>query len=145
MHAASQPGVIEWLLNALWLVLTLTAAWSVRRRSSFRSRFHGQVTALVALACAATIVFPVISLSDDLYCEQWATEARSLTVEKHERAAPCLGTTQTVLAYAAFPHLRQFSRCTVAMLSADHSAAPALGYVQPSAGRAPPPLISQPF
>ena len=51
---------MELFFNLLWFALALVALFTVRAR---RARSH----ALLALACAALLVFPAISISDDLH------------------------------------------------------------------------------
>ncbi len=51
---------MELLLNLLWCALALVALLAPRAK-------HGQGRALLPLACAALLIFPAISISDDLH------------------------------------------------------------------------------
>jgi len=60
---------MELLLNLFWLALALPAAWLLKHRSVpapgslKRARFRP----FVLLACVLTLLFPVVSASDDLH------------------------------------------------------------------------------
>jgi hypothetical protein len=67
-------------LNLFWVALAVASfavwrrqgpRWRGRRR--YRSSLHG----LITLGCALTVLFPVISLTDDLHAEQAAMEDSS--------------------------------------------------------------------
>src|SRR5262249_14428257 len=57
----------ELLLNLIWLALTFTAgmAWWLRRRPA--GNFAAGYGTVLAIGCLVALVFPVVSVSDDLY------------------------------------------------------------------------------
>lgn len=68
---------MELLLNLVWILLTLSggAAYvSARRRSSARLVPGRCATGLLTIACAAVLLFPVISATDDLHPAQCVVE-----------------------------------------------------------------------
>jgi len=76
---------MEVLLNTVWLLVAIGAflIWRPEvRRGSPMERGHGKSLALLALACALVVLFPVISLTDDLHAEQAAMEDSSRSVMK---------------------------------------------------------------
>jgi hypothetical protein len=69
---------METVLNLLWLVVTLTALWFWRFRWSASRRSQARVLPeVVAIGCALALLFPVISLTDDLHPEIVAVDAPS--------------------------------------------------------------------
>jgi hypothetical protein len=56
---------VELLLNLLWLLLVIPAAWMWRETRSARPDFDSRRT-LLLLACVVILLFPIISVSDDL-------------------------------------------------------------------------------
>ncbi|HMD85832.1 MAG TPA: hypothetical protein VKO18_14150 [Terriglobia bacterium] len=77
--------LMEVLLNAIWL-LVAAGAFLFWRPAKFKGtptdRGHGRSFGIVALACALVLLFPVISLTDDLHAEQVAMEDSSRSVMK---------------------------------------------------------------
>lgn len=73
---------MEVLLNAIWMVLAIGAFlfWQTERESARRD-YIGRYRFL-ALACALILLFPVISLTDDLHAEQAAMEDSTRSVMK---------------------------------------------------------------
>lgn len=63
---------MELLLNSLWLLLAIAALlfWRSQRYAHTCHRSHGRILAIVALACTFVVLFPVISVTDDLHAEQ---------------------------------------------------------------------------
>lgn len=68
LQVVEWSGVMELLLNLLWLLLLVPACWIWRRerKSSMRC--------LLALGCALVVLFPVISATDDLHAAPQAME-----------------------------------------------------------------------
>ena len=68
----------ETVLNALWLILTISSFGLLFRdfasRSEEPSRGPSRFQCVVALGCILAILFPVISLTDDLHDMQAAVE-----------------------------------------------------------------------
>jgi hypothetical protein len=144
IDAASQAGSLEWLLNALWLLLTLAAAWSVYRGARC-SRLRDRAVALIALACAATILFPAISVSDDVHDQQWSSEDISLKIKKHDQSAGPLSAPQTALPQPLFAVTNLPAFVVTGMLSRNDFATLPDWYAAPVAVRAPPSTMGQPF
>jgi hypothetical protein len=134
MHAASESTLVEWLLNALWLLLTMAAFWAAHRQCASRSRLPNRACLFITLACAATILFPAISLSDDLYSQQWAIEAKGLTAQKHKHSAVYHPPLQT----DAPRPLPRPPRRAVGVLPSTEVVIARHRCVLPSVGRAPP-------
>jgi hypothetical protein len=138
MPAAAQPGLVEWLLNALWLLLTVAAAWAAHRTGTPRSRRSERAIAIIAVACAATVLFPAISVSDDFYDQQWAIEDTCLKVKKPDQVTACPGAPHTTITALRFAHLQEPIRHDVGVAADDEDVRVPSRYVLPSATRAPP-------
>ena len=81
---------MEVLLNTIWLLVVIGAFlfWCPESyRSSFGQRGQGTLFGMSALACALVLLFPVISLTDDLHIEQAAIEDSSRSVIKARNLA----------------------------------------------------------
>src|ERR1700692_3014277 len=61
---------MELILNAAWLIIAVVSYVLLIRRNASRSLEHahspGGFRSIVALSCALAVLFPIISLSDDL-------------------------------------------------------------------------------
>lgn len=70
---------MEATLNLLWLVIALAAVWLWRFRWSVsrQDRKHSLKIEAVAMVCVLALLFPVISLTDDLHPETVAVDAAS--------------------------------------------------------------------
>ena len=84
-RVASLIDVMEFLLNIIWLLVSAGAfvfwrPWRIAGRQSGGQRIH--FNAIGALACAIFLLFPVISLTDDLHTERIAVEDSSSAVMK---------------------------------------------------------------
>jgi hypothetical protein len=76
---------MEVLLNSIWLVVAISAFlfwWTGEEQGAVRHRDHNTRYCFLALACALVLLFPVISLTDDLHAEQAAMEDSSRSVMK---------------------------------------------------------------
>jgi len=62
---------METTLNLIWLVVTVAAVWLWRFRWSVsrENRRHSTRIEVVAIICVLALLFPVISLTDDLHPE----------------------------------------------------------------------------
>ena len=71
--------MLETILNLLWLIVTLAALWLWRFRwlASRRNPRARVFVEVVAMGCALALLFPVISLTDDLHPEIVAVDACS--------------------------------------------------------------------
>jgi hypothetical protein len=70
---------METLLNLVWLAVTVAAIWLWRFRwtVSRRNPRHSTRMEAVAMVCILALLFPVISLTDDLHPETVAVDAAS--------------------------------------------------------------------
>ncbi len=70
---------METVLNLIWLVVALTGVWLWRFRwARSRQNSHRWVpTECIAMVCVLALLFPVISLSDDLHPEILAVDSSS--------------------------------------------------------------------
>src|SRR5208337_1532605 len=77
--------LMEVVLNAVWLLAAIGAFlfWRPERyRGAPADRTQGRSLGILALACALVLLFPVISVTDDLHAEQAAMEDSSRSVMK---------------------------------------------------------------
>ena len=86
---------MEVLLNTIWLLVAIGAFLFWRPEKYTRTptaRDHKKSFGILALACALVLLFPVISLTDDLHAEQAAMEDSSRSVIKaRHMLKECLG------------------------------------------------------
>jgi len=70
---------METFLNLVWLAITVAAIWLWRFRwiVSRRNPRHSTRMEAVAMVCVLSLLFPVISLTDDLHPETVAVDASS--------------------------------------------------------------------
>jgi hypothetical protein len=105
---------MEFLLNSIWLLVAVSAFrfWHAEKVGATASgRQHSNRFRVVALACALVLLFPVISLTDDLHAEQAPMEdssrsvmkARSLTQGFLRAGGSRFAAVLTPAAYSAFP------------------------------------------
>src|ERR1035441_951373 len=75
---------MEVLLNTTWLAVATGAFlfWQAQVEGAARRREHKSRHRLLALSVALVLLFPVISLTDDLHAEQAAMEDSSRSVTK---------------------------------------------------------------
>src|SRR5438046_1875090 len=101
-------------LNLFWLLLFIASlVWRLKSRwpghRSKRSR-----SSLVAMGCALTVLFPVISLTDNLHGEQAALEdSSSRTLKKWSGSHPSSNLTRSAASPAclAVPMCSSSVRC----------------------------------
>jgi hypothetical protein len=72
-------GAVELLFNICWLLLALGASWfflprPLQSRRQVHARRIAPVHAAITLGCALALLFPVVSLSDDLQEQQTFTD-----------------------------------------------------------------------
>ena len=80
-------------LNIFWSVLAIAGFCYWHWRGSHAgptARSTVSMRRSLTLACALAVLFPVISLTDDLHGEQVATEDGSRTLNKKTKAETCL-------------------------------------------------------
>ena len=100
---------MEVLLNTTWLLVAIGAFlfWCPDSYgSTFGQRGHGTLLGILALACALVLLFPIISLTDDLHIEQAAIEDSSRSVIKARNLA------QAPLRAARSPFLGALNRAS---------------------------------
>jgi hypothetical protein len=70
---------MELLLNLLWLTLALPALWMWRRESvdSRNCRCFARIRPLVLFGCVLMLLFPVVSVTDDLHALRQEMEESS--------------------------------------------------------------------
>jgi hypothetical protein len=132
---------MELLLNLIWLTLAVGAllAFVRDRRGSACMAGVPYRESLVALACVAVLLFPIVSASDDLHPTQAVMEEASKRVRVVAplnllRAGPPLPMLPAVLALCMM-----FALAALRPLRVIASAARSLeGEIVPFAGRAPP-------
>ncbi len=75
---------MELLLNLFWLMLAVSALWSWRRApvSAQKSRRFDSVHCLLSLGCILMLLFPVISVTDDLHAMRQEAEESSSSPSK---------------------------------------------------------------
>jgi len=86
---------METTLNLIWLIVTIAAVWLWRFRWSVsrEDRRHTIRMESIAMVCVLALLFPVISLTDDLHPETVAVDASS-------------GKRNACLLAASCPHVR---------------------------------------
>ena len=105
---------MELSLNLFWVALGV-ASFAVWPRQGphwrARQRFCGSLHGLITLGCALIVLFPVISLTDDLHVEQAAMEdSRSLKKWTGAESPSDLASLANSPARVAFPFLLSCSR-----------------------------------
>lgn len=131
---------MELLLNLIWItVVTLLCVGVWRNRLNGADPKHSWSVAAVAVVCIAALIFPAISLSDDLHIECTAIESpgkriHQLIVNVEQTGVVIALWTSMLLAsiFSAQAKRNQFDTGEAA------TAAPLEGFLPPSLGRAPP-------
>jgi hypothetical protein len=137
--------MMELILNLGWLLLAVACYqfwWPRQRRSGARMR--GCFRELLALGCALIVLFPIISVTDDLHAEQAVMEDSSARVSKlrgnvHSAASARqhFSTLRTVRPPGPCDSLRVVDRARVMV-----TLSPRAGFTSPRFGRAPPLSLS---
>lgn len=135
---------MELLLNTFWFVLAISAFlfWlSKEEVGGFHRLEHDTRCRFIVLACVLVLLFPVISLTDDLHAEQTPIEDSSRSVVKAQNLAQIdFKSSQSIFALAGPPalHLVKSRFNVVGLVTVAEwtvrSAAPASAH----AGRSPP-------
>ncbi len=138
---------MELVLNAFWLLLALASLgfWQ-RQRSHSKSgsrRRSESLRGLIALGCALAVLFPVISLTDDLHGEQAVMEDSSSS-RKHfktgggHQASSNAGKLTVPPAIAVLPGLFSLCAIIVGQVAPAELALCKLAAARSFEGRAPP-------
>lgn len=77
---------MEVLLNALWLLLTAAAIGYWLTRSGGRQRNQTTVRGLLVVACVLALLFPVISITDDLVAQGMLEDLGSAPSKAFQKA-----------------------------------------------------------
>ncbi len=94
---------MELLTNIVWLLIAGAALyWHVRSRSRDRKQF---LLALGALCCALLLLFPTISISDDLHVEAVLSEDSSPTKRMAATVTHVVPVHQLAIFFAVFATL----------------------------------------
>ncbi len=131
---------MEFLLNLTWIVVvTLLCSGVCFYRSRGSEHNYAWVTVAVALICIATLIFPTISLSDDLHAECNAVESpakqiHQLIVNMQQTTVVLASCSSILLTFIFAAPQKSTSRETIEV----GVAAPLEGFLPPSIGRAPP-------
>ncbi len=127
--------MMELILNAVWFVLSLAliVSWVRRKGDACPPQSRG----LVLLGCLLVLLFPVISITDDLHSEQLAMEDASATSKRIQNAdsgrIALQGVVVAPLSSPAAPVWHVFGTVT-----ADHSAPSVSFFSLVRSERAPP-------
>ncbi len=134
---------MEILLNTFWLFVAIGAFlfWrSGKYRSTLRSR-RTTAIGILALACALILLFPVISLTDDLHAEMTVMEDSSGAVMKARALSQGDGRSGKFLFHTLVaPSFRSFSvqLVVISQVIPSEICLDRLIPIQLSKGRAPP-------
>lgn len=129
---------MELVLNLVWVLIAATAlSWHLRSESKDRKQF---LLALGALCCVLLLLFPAISVSDDLHLEAVVTEDSNPT-KRLVSAVTHVSPVYQVAIFFVFSALLAALRGTVWCLRS----ATSVPYIsalldRPVLGRAPPAL-----
>ncbi len=132
---------MEILLNALWLLIAAgaVAVWGVQQAGPERGRQRALPTQLLALACTLILLFPVISLTDDLHAQQAVMEDSSRTIVKARRAAEgCFRAGKSPVPALLGPAFSEAATMVLGLASMPKVRHSCLYQILPSQGRSPP-------
>jgi len=143
----------ELALNLTWAIIAATSYALLFRRLANRGARGGRgvsrVQCIVALTCILAILFPVISLTDDLHEMQATAEEASLSGAVIKRCAPSLSSTPAQTSHSIvfiFASYATKARWVVFGIVADQQIRRATPALLPSAsGRAPPIFVTPQF
>jgi len=139
---------MELLLNLFWLALALPAAWllkkTIQSAPAEGSPAIGLLRSAVLLACVLTLLFPVVSASDDLHAMRpEIEESGTKRVSRHAAANRSVVSRSGVGTCSALPVLSlPFSLNTEisGLVSVPEFFLPDLAPVGPRSSRGPPSL-----
>ncbi len=138
---------MELLLNLFWLLVALASfcVWRVRwsRAGSGRGERGASLRSAISLGCALLVLFPVISLTDDLHAvpaiaEETRSPRRLLQNFKGSQADPDPDNQVAPFANTVLPILFSVASVVVGRLAPLDAPSPQMAPEQTSQGRAPP-------
>ena len=130
---------MELLLNLCWLALLLPAYLLWRRRGLSGHSARSSSVVVGTLGCALVLLFPVVSVSDDLHAVSQAMEEseRGFRYDGHRScSAHSIAHVSPLIAPASASLKLAFEQLGTVLLFASHS--PETFFASASAGRAPP-------
>src|SRR5712691_1805293 len=89
----------ELILNLLWFAIAIWSFTAVLRNERRRVR----ASAMLAVICFVALLFPIISITDDIHCDSQLAEETSAT--RRVSAAPAAVLTNLVSAARLIPRL----------------------------------------
>jgi hypothetical protein len=138
---------MELFLNVFWLLLALLSVglwwtqWS--RAGSGRGERGASLPSAISLSCALLVLFPVISLTDDLHAvpalaEETRSPRRLLQNFKGSQADPDPDKQVAPFANTVLPNLFSVASVVVGRLAPLDASSPQMAPEQTPQGRAPP-------
>lgn len=133
---------MELLLNVIWMSLAVLAFMGFLRSRHLSSRLSlvSCRKSLLALACGVVLLFPVVSVSDDLHPTQAVMEEASKRIQLS--VSPLHLQSAGMLLFMLPATLALCLMCSPVLLQLWHplplKALPLRGMIVPAAGRAPP-------
>jgi len=130
---------MELLLNLCWLALLLPAYWLWRQRISSGHSARSSFVVAGTLGCALVLLFPVVSVSDDLHAVSQAMEEskRTFHYDGHRvSSAQHVAHVSPLTAPASASLKVGFEQFGTVLVFVAHS--PETPFASSSAGRAPP-------
>ncbi len=138
---------MEVLLNTIWLLVAVGAflIWRpMKIRGTPTDRGLGNSFGIVALACALVLLFPVVSLTDDLHAEQVALEGSSRSLMKARNMAQGslrAGSSSFVAAVGNAPYLAAALHLFSGLVVPVETRLFCLTLISAHEGRSPPPKL----
>jgi hypothetical protein len=135
---------VELFLNSAWLALIAGAVLALLHKHRVDSDWKPFVLRLGSLICAAVLLFPTISITDDLHLESFVVEDSNSTkrlASAVTHAAPVVPVVLFGLAILSLllAMLGKRARCVVNITSPTYKT---LFLTQPVLGRAPPAILA---
>ena len=130
---------MELLLNLIWMavaILLCLAVW--RHRLAEAELTHPWKIAAIAVVCIAALIFPTISLSDDLHLECAAVESPSKRILQMLANVQHTGVVIALWATMLLVSVFAQSQKTLGDTTEAAATAPLEGFLSPCTGRAPP-------
>jgi hypothetical protein len=132
---------MELFLNAIWLALSLATlgGWLGLRFFSCADRRF--LRGLVVLGCTLVLLFPVISMTDDLCAQQVATEDASRTSKKAFEAGESQSQKSLVAIIFPLASVQNPLWQALGFVSSEDRISVASIHLTPTSGRSPPSFV----